>query len=215
VGGVVDLADVAGHAGDAGGLGELLALDLVAHGRDGAGVGADEHDPLVGAALGEAGVLGQEAEARMHGLGAGLLAGGDDLVGHQVGLVGRARADVHGLVGHLDGQAVGVGVGIDHHRLDAQATAGLDHADRDLARLAISSFLNIQAETSASFRRPTSYFQDAVKGGTLNAIFTGALAIEGGELLIVDGKIVGAIGASGGSGAQDGMVARAGVAALK
>jgi hypothetical protein len=43
-----------------------------------------------------------------------------------------------------------------------------------------------------------------VKGGTLNSIFTGALAIDGGELLIVDGKIAGAIGVSGGSGAQDG-----------
>ena len=72
-----------------------------------------------------------------------------------------------------------------------------------------------KAETSANFRRPTAYFQDAVKGGTLNAIFTGALAIEGGELLILDGRIVGAIGASGGSGAQDGLVARAGAAALK
>jgi uncharacterized protein GlcG (DUF336 family) len=72
-----------------------------------------------------------------------------------------------------------------------------------------------KAETSANFRRPTSYFQEAVKGGTLNAIFTGALAIEGGELLILDGKIVGAVGASGGTGAQDGQTARAGVAALK
>ncbi|WP_369825172.1 heme-binding protein [Caulobacter sp. B11] len=41
------------------------------------------------------------------------------------------------------------------------------------------------------------------------------MAIEGGELLVIDGKIVGAIGASGGSGVQDGQVARAGVAALK
>ncbi|MBO9557099.1 MAG: heme-binding protein [Caulobacter sp.] len=72
-----------------------------------------------------------------------------------------------------------------------------------------------KAETSANFRRPTSYFQEAVKGGTLNAIFTGALAIDGGELLIVDGKIAGAIGVSGGSGAQDGQVARVAAAALK
>ena len=84
---------------------------------------------------------------------------------------------------------------------------GAQYGSNDVARR--------KAETSASFRRPTSYFQDAVKGGTLNAIFTGALAIEGGELLIVDGKIVGAIGASGGSGAQDGLIARSGVAALK
>jgi uncharacterized protein GlcG (DUF336 family) len=72
-----------------------------------------------------------------------------------------------------------------------------------------------KAETSANFRRPSSYFQDAVKSGTLNSIFTGATAVEGGELLLVDGKIVGSIGVSGGTAAQDGLVARAGVAALK
>lgn len=72
-----------------------------------------------------------------------------------------------------------------------------------------------KAQTSANFRRPSSYFQEAVKAGTLNSIFTGATAVEGGELLLVDGKIVGAIGVSGGSAAQDGIVARVGVAALK
>ncbi|MBC7668356.1 MAG: heme-binding protein [Gemmatimonadaceae bacterium] len=84
---------------------------------------------------------------------------------------------------------------------------GAQYGSNDVARR--------KAETSANFRRPTSYFQEAVKGGTLNAIFTGALAIEGGELLIVDGKILGAIGASGGSGAQDGLIARAGAEAVK
>jgi len=83
---------------------------------------------------------------------------------------------------------------------------GAQYGSNDVARR--------KAETSASFRRPTLFFQDAVKGGTLNAIFTGALAIEGGEMLIVDNRVIGAIGASGGSGAQDGLVARAGAAAL-
>ena len=72
-----------------------------------------------------------------------------------------------------------------------------------------------KAETAANFRRPSSYFQEAVKSGTLNAIFTGATAVEGGELLLVDGKIIGAIGVSGGSAALDGQVARAGAAVLK
>lgn len=72
-----------------------------------------------------------------------------------------------------------------------------------------------KAQTAANFRRPTSYFQDAVKAGTLNAIFTGAMAIEGGELLLVDGKIVGALGVSGGSAPQDGIIARAAAATLK
>ncbi len=84
---------------------------------------------------------------------------------------------------------------------------GAQYGSNDVARR--------KAETSANFRRPTAYFQEAVKGGTLNSIFTGALAIDGGELLIVDGKIAGAIGVSGGSGAQDGAVARVAAAALK
>jgi glc operon protein GlcG len=72
-----------------------------------------------------------------------------------------------------------------------------------------------KAQTSANFRRPSSFFQEQVKSGTLNPIFSGAMAIDGGELLLVDGKIIGAIGVSGGSGAQDGQVARAGAAVLK
>lgn len=72
-----------------------------------------------------------------------------------------------------------------------------------------------KAQTATNFRRPTSEFQNAVKAGTLNAIFTGATAIEGGELLLVDGKIVGAIGVSGGSAPEDGIVARAAAATLK
>jgi glc operon protein GlcG len=71
-----------------------------------------------------------------------------------------------------------------------------------------------KAVTAANFRRPTLYFQEAVKNGTLNAIFTGAMALEGGELIIIDDRIVGAVGASGGSAPQDGVVARAGAAAV-
>ncbi|CAN7501153.1 GlcG/HbpS family heme-binding protein [Caulobacter sp. LjRoot300] len=89
----------------------------------------------------------------------------------------------------------------------SQKMDGAQYGSNDVARR--------KAETAANFRRPTSYFQEAVKGGTLNSIFTGALAIDGGELLIVDGRIVGTIGVSGGSGVQDGQVARVAAAALK
>ncbi|WP_184718321.1 heme-binding protein [Caulobacter sp.] len=88
------------------------------------------------------------------------------------------------------------------HKMD-----GTQYASTDIARG--------KAETASGFRRPTGAFQDAVKGGNLNAIFAGALAIEGGELLLADGKIVGAIGVSGGTPAQDGVASRAGAAALK
>jgi glc operon protein GlcG len=88
----------------------------------------------------------------------------------------------------------------------SQKMDGTQYGSNDVARR--------KAETAASFKRPSSYFQEAVKAGTLNSIFTGALAIEGGELLIVDNVVVGAIGVSGGTGPQDGQVARVGASAI-
>ena len=75
-----------------------------------------------------------------------------------------------------------------------------------------------KARSSARFKRPTKAFQDALAaGGEGWRIMTleGAVAVEGGLPLIVGGKIVGAIGASGGSAPQDGQTAAAGAGTLK
>ncbi len=75
-----------------------------------------------------------------------------------------------------------------------------------------------KAVSAAMFRRPTKVFQDVVAaGGAGLRILTlrGANAIEGGVPLAVDGKIIGAIGVSGGSAEQDGVVAKAGVDGMK
>jgi uncharacterized protein GlcG (DUF336 family) len=75
-----------------------------------------------------------------------------------------------------------------------------------------------KAKTAALFRRATKSFQDTVAGGGegLRILrLTGAIPVEGGIPLIVDGKLIGAIGASGGSSDQDGKTAQAGAAALK
>jgi glc operon protein GlcG len=74
-----------------------------------------------------------------------------------------------------------------------------------------------KATSAALFRRSTKVFQDALAGGGAGLrILTlrGANAVEGGIPLIVDGKIVGAIGVSGGSAEQDGVVAKAGLDAM-
>ena len=71
-----------------------------------------------------------------------------------------------------------------------------------------------KAVTAARFRRPTKTMADGVKAGNLNPIFTNATAIDGGELLIVKGEIIGALGVSGALAAMDGQVARVGAAAL-
>jgi uncharacterized protein GlcG (DUF336 family) len=70
-----------------------------------------------------------------------------------------------------------------------------------------------KARTAALFRRPTKVFQDGVAAGGegLRLLrLTGAIPIDGGVPIIVDGKVLGAIGVSGGSGEQDGQVAKAG-----
>ncbi len=75
-----------------------------------------------------------------------------------------------------------------------------------------------KARSAALFRRPTKAFQDAVAAGGegLRILgLKGAVPVEGGIPLIVDGKIIGAIGASGGSSDQDGKTAQAGAAAMK
>jgi glc operon protein GlcG len=75
-----------------------------------------------------------------------------------------------------------------------------------------------KARTGAMFRRPGKALQDAVEKGGANLrylVLPGAIPYEGGNPLTVDGKIVGGIGVSGGTGEQDGVIATAGVAALR
>lgn len=74
-----------------------------------------------------------------------------------------------------------------------------------------------KANSAALYRRSTKVFQDALAaGGAGLRILTlrGANAVEGGIPLIIDGKIIGAIGVSGGSAEQDGVVAKAGLDAM-
>ncbi len=75
-----------------------------------------------------------------------------------------------------------------------------------------------KANTAALFRRPTKLFQDGVAAGGegLRLLrLTGAIPIDGGVPIIVDGKLVGAIGISGGAGEQDGQVAKVGAGSVK
>jgi len=75
-----------------------------------------------------------------------------------------------------------------------------------------------KARSAAQFKRPTKVFQDLVaKGSEFTYLLglEGAVVVQGGIPIVQDGKIVGAIGVSGGTGPQDVQVAEAGLAALK
>lgn len=74
-----------------------------------------------------------------------------------------------------------------------------------------------KAVSAVGYKRPTKAFQDTVAAGGVGLrvlTLPGAVAAEGGVPLVVDGKIIGAIGVSGMTSEQDGVVAAAGVAAL-
>ena len=75
-----------------------------------------------------------------------------------------------------------------------------------------------KAKTANNLKRSTKVLEDAIAAGGIGLRLLGVPAmtpLEGGELILQDGKIIGAIGVSGMQSTQDGQVARAAVAALK
>jgi glc operon protein GlcG len=69
-----------------------------------------------------------------------------------------------------------------------------------------------KAETAVKMKRPSKALEDAVAGGR-NVVMTipGVLPVEGGVPIVVEGKVIGAIGVSGMSSQQDGLAAAAGL----
>jgi len=74
-----------------------------------------------------------------------------------------------------------------------------------------------KAKSSVMFKRPTKAFENILSSGGNMTYLTldGIRAIEGGVPIIENGRIIGAIGVSGGSSAQDGVVGRAGAAQVQ
>jgi uncharacterized protein GlcG (DUF336 family) len=85
----------------------------------------------------------------------------------------------------------------------------------DNAQVASTIVSQEKARTAVRFKRPSKAFEDALVGGR-QAILSlpGVTPLEGGIPLLIDGKIVGAIGVSGGTSPQDGVCAQAGADTL-
>ena len=73
-----------------------------------------------------------------------------------------------------------------------------------------------KARAAVTFRRPTKVFEDGINLMHLNYLlaFDGVIASRGGIPLIEQGKIIGAIGCSGGTDSQDEVVSQAGAAVI-
>ena len=71
-----------------------------------------------------------------------------------------------------------------------------------------------KARTAAIFRRPSKDFEDQVRDGRMAALaLPGATPLQGGIPIILDGKVIGAIGVSGNTPQEDEDIAKAGAAA--
>jgi uncharacterized protein GlcG (DUF336 family) len=86
----------------------------------------------------------------------------------------------------------------------------------DGAMLASIQIAEHKARAAATFRRPTKVFEDGINLIHLNYLlaFDGIIASRGGIPLIEQGKIIGAIGCSGGTDSQDEVVSSAGAAVI-
>ena len=113
----------------------------------------------VGERMSERRALGEKAIARMDRLGAGRLAGVNDLVDHEIGLSRGRGPDGDRLIGHFDMERVLIGFRIDGDGLDAHAARRLDDAAGDLATVGDEDLLE--------HRRPNRRKARAFRSGVL------------------------------------------------
>src|SRR5690606_5344028 len=86
----------------------------------------------------------------------------------------------------------------------------------DSVQLASREVAQKKARAAALYRRPTKVFEEGLKSGNQGLmLLPGVIASEGGVPIIHDGQVIGAIGVSGVTSAQDGIIANAAVDALK
>ena len=89
----------------------------------------------------------------------------------------------------------------------------------DNALLASISVSEGKAHTAVGFRRPSKAVEDGIAGGGVGlrtlSVHGEGVFVQGGLPIVADGKVIGAIGASGGTSQQDEQVAQAGLDALK
>jgi len=89
-------------------------------------------------------------------------------------------------------------------------------ARMDGAQLASVAISEHKARAAATFRRETKLFENGINSGnTYLVTLDGVIGSRGGIPLVVDGKLVGAIGCSGGTGSQDEVVCKVGAETVK
>jgi len=85
----------------------------------------------------------------------------------------------------------------------------------DGAQLASIAISEHKARTAAMFRRETKIIESGIQGGNVYMVtLDGAIGSRGGIPLVEGGKLIGAIGCSGGTGSQDEVACKVGAATI-
>jgi glc operon protein GlcG len=123
----------------------------------------------------------------------------------------RAQAAISAAIGEAEKRGWAVNVAVVDSGASLVAFARMDGAQ--LASIAVAEH---KARTAASFRRATKVFEDAIQKSDNKYVLTidGVIASRGGIPLIEDGKLIGAIGCSGGTGSLDEVACTAGAATV-
>jgi glc operon protein GlcG len=88
-------------------------------------------------------------------------------------------------------------------------------ARMDGAQLASIPISEHKARVAVTFRRETKVFENGIQGGlTYQLSLDGVIGSRGGIPLVEDGKLIGGVGASGGTGSQDEVCSKAGAAVI-
>lgn len=124
----------------------------------------------------------------------------------------RAQAVIQAGVAEANKRGWAMNVAVVGNHGDLVAFGRMDGAQ--LASIAISQH---KARVAARYRRPTRALEDGVQKFGFNYLMTldDAIASRGGIPLVEGGKIVGAVGCSGGTGSQDEVACKAGAATVK
>ena len=171
-----DHLEGAGHHGHAELARERAGGRLAAHLAHRRRRGSDERESRRRARLGERRVLGEEAVARMHGVGAGAARRLDDAVDDEVALDGGRRADGIGLVRHLHVQGLAVGLREDGDGGDAGLATGADDADGDLAAIGDEQLLELHARRPLTGRPSYRQSPMAFTAASTNEVSTTSLS---------------------------------------
>jgi uncharacterized protein GlcG (DUF336 family) len=122
----------------------------------------------------------------------------------------RAQGAIAAATGEAEKRGWALNVAVVDSGANLVAFARMDGAQ--LGSIAISEH---KARTAVKFRRPTKAFEDAVQKGNNYALsLDDIVASRGGIPLIEDGKLIGAIGCSGGAGSQDEAACMVGAATI-